>query len=526
MTVASDSFTLLDEAVALLKRSRGARSRALARQTVRGALKAVVREAGQVGDHHVRALAEDLEGAWRSYEDVKDGDVRNALGHLVAVSSSMASLRVAMNAGGVESIVLVVRGCDDEEIIRTEIASNRILEQYRGKGGLELIGHDGQTTVRRSRSKTWTLRFPELHAGQMEIWRDPSRRIVLAIARQWGKTLLLLCTALAGALRGEDWWWAAPSFRIGDDAWVDCLRLVRAIGDRVPGVKVELRPTFRVSFPSGGTLQFVSSDDPDSLRSATKDGLVLDEAAFMSEDVWHVVAPVLAKRGGRALFASTPNGMNWFHDIFEAAERDGWSRYHHTTQEGGLVPLEAIEEARATYPPDTFQREWEAVFTSASAQLFHREHLQHYRTEIVGDETVVSARRRDGPRPYVPHLLDRRPRGLDEDERGFLGRRDVGRNAQGPSAAHRRDPRPPRGRRCHRGAAVGAREARRHDLRRARDAEPRDRLDGETREPADQRRQGREGQALEGAGSRAPDGHRTHLVPAPAGRAVGDGPAG
>ena len=173
-----------------------------------------------------------------------------------------------------------------------------------------------------------------------------------------------------------------------DDAWVDCLRLVRAIGDRAPGVKVELRPTFRISFPSGGTLQFVSSDDPDSLRSATKDGLVLDEAAFMSEDVWHVVAPVLAKRSGRALLASTPNGMNWFHDIFEAAEREGWSRYHHTTQDGGLVPLTAIEEARATYPPDTFQREWEAVFTSASAQLFHREHLQHYRTEISDDEKV------------------------------------------------------------------------------------------------------------------------------------------
>lgn len=90
MTVASDSFTLLDEAVALLKRSRGARSRQLARQTVRGALKAVVREAGQVGDHHARALADDLQGAWRSYEAVKDGDVRNALGHLVAVSSSLA----------------------------------------------------------------------------------------------------------------------------------------------------------------------------------------------------------------------------------------------------------------------------------------------------------------------------------------------------------------------------------------------------------------------------------------------------
>src|SRR5687767_5689860 len=113
--VASE-FQLLDEALGLLNRSRGARSRQLAHQLVRGAVRGVVREAGQIGAHHVRVLSRDLEAAWAAYEGSRDGRTRDALARLNAVKSSLDSLRVAQGAGGVESIRVVVKGCAGEEL--------------------------------------------------------------------------------------------------------------------------------------------------------------------------------------------------------------------------------------------------------------------------------------------------------------------------------------------------------------------------------------------------------------------------
>jgi hypothetical protein len=55
------------------------------------------------------------------------------------------------------------------------------------------------------------------------------------------------------------------------------------------------------------------------------DGLVFDEAAFCQENAWQqVLRPMLSDRGGWAMFITTPNGCNWFFDLFQQANRLGW----------------------------------------------------------------------------------------------------------------------------------------------------------------------------------------------------------
>lgn len=375
----TDSFALLEESIALLKRSRGEGSRAKAHQLVRGSLKAVVREAGQVGDHHVRVLSDDLAETWANYEGARNGDVRGALSRLTAVKASLDSLRVAMSAGGVETFTLAIQDSLGGELIRQEIPLDRIPERYRNKGAVEELLHHGTalTSIKPNRSKTWTLRLPELSEWQREVHRDETRMKVLACGRQSGKTGVCLSMALRDCLLGKEGWWISPTFAVAESAWKDALRFVRAISDRLPGIKIDQRPLYRLSFPTGGSIQFRSSDNPDSLRGETLDFAVCDEYAF-GADIWPVLRPMLGAREGRATFISTPNGRNFFFDLFESAQQPGWARWHITTEEGGLVPTAEVEAARENLPAGEFDQEYQAAFTSAALQTFHREHIQHY----------------------------------------------------------------------------------------------------------------------------------------------------
>ncbi len=72
-----------------------------------------------------------------------------------------------------------------------------------------------------------------------------------------------------------------------------------------------------IVLPGGGEFQVKSADNPDSLRGAGLDGVVVDEAAYVKEEAWtEALRPALSDRRGWAMFISSPNGYNWFHTLF------------------------------------------------------------------------------------------------------------------------------------------------------------------------------------------------------------------
>ena len=42
----------------------------------------------------------------------------------------------------------------------------------------------------------------------------------------------------------------------------------------------------------------------------------------MDKETWETVRPILSDSLGKALFISTPNGMNWFYELFDNAKRE------------------------------------------------------------------------------------------------------------------------------------------------------------------------------------------------------------
>ncbi len=221
--------------------------------------------------------------------------------------------------------------------------------------------------------------LPQPLCHQLDVLRHPARLKVVVCGRRWGKSLLGLIACVEGhgppdsgfrgALEGAQIWWIAPTYPQGVLIWRDLKKALR-------GGWIEKREKeMRIVLPGGGSVTVKSADNPDALRGVGLDGVVLDEAAFMSEDAWtHGIRPALADRQGWAMFLTTPNGMNWVHGLFEtAATSTGWARWQRPTSENPIVPASEIEAARRDMGPLLFSQEFMAEFVTAGAGLFKPE---------------------------------------------------------------------------------------------------------------------------------------------------------
>ncbi len=196
----------------------------------------------------------------------------------------------------------------------------------------------------------------------------PARFKVVACGRRWGKTELGKVALLDCARRGGFGWWIAPTYAMADEVW----RGLKGTLDGVWTDKDEQRR--RIELPGGGVIQVRSGHEPDALRGVGLDLAVLDEAAFLPEEVWTgAVRPALSDRQGRALLLSTPNGLNWFHRLYQRGLdplAGDWASFHEPTAANPLIPPEEIDAARLEMPERWFRQEYEAEFIEDAGLLF------------------------------------------------------------------------------------------------------------------------------------------------------------
>jgi predicted phage terminase large subunit-like protein len=221
--------------------------------------------------------------------------------------------------------------------------------------------------------------LPELHEKQIEIVEDQSRFKVLSAGRRWGKTLLGCWLCIAYALEGKRAWWVAPTYTMALEGW----RELRQIAVDYGVIVKEAERT--IITPNGGMVSVRSADNPDRLRGAGLDFIVLDECAFIKEQTWtEVLRPTLSDRMGSALFISTPKGYNWFQRLFEDAQnREGWATWTLPTSSNPLVPLSELEIAKEEVGSFLYSQEYEAQFVEATGGLIKPEYFKFYDDEIV-----------------------------------------------------------------------------------------------------------------------------------------------
>lgn len=164
-----------------------------------------------------------------------------------------------------------------------------------------------------------------------------------------------------GALQGGTIWWVTSNYKTANRViWPNLKRALA--GAWVQKSEID----HSMTLPDGGSVTVLSADNPDSLRGDGLDGLVLDEAAFQSEYLWtDVLRPALADKQGWAIFISTPNGYNWFHDLYQrGGKKPGWESWKRPTSDNPLIMADELEAAYIE-GPRTFQQEYCAEFMEA-----------------------------------------------------------------------------------------------------------------------------------------------------------------
>lgn len=234
------------------------------------------------------------------------------------------------------------------------------------------------------------VRIPRAMKHQEPLLKADARFKIACNGRRWGKTVVGLKSVLEGhgprnrkgvprykgALHGGNIWWVAPTYKIAQPIW-------RALKAATRDAWVEKSEVDRrIVLPGGGSVTVRSADDPDSLRGAGLDGMVVDEAAMLKADAWgQALRPALADRQGWAILISTPKGMNWFAREFDrAAERADYKRWQRPSWDNPLMTPDEIDALRRVMGPLEFAQEVEAQFVVAGRGMFKPEWRRYWHT--------------------------------------------------------------------------------------------------------------------------------------------------
>lgn len=213
---------------------------------------------------------------------------------------------------------------------------------------------------------------------QIECWQDPSRFKVIAAGRRCGKSNLAIKMLLAKALEapeGSAVLYVAPTLgQARQIAWDALLEQGREV------IKAAHVNQMDVTLVTGRKIHIRSGENKDALRGLKLYFAVVDEAAFVPEEVFtKIIRPALADLKGEAVIISTPEGRNHFYEWFKLGKEGTnpkWKSWHLTTADNPTIPPEEIEEARKTLSSFVFKQEFEANFNNAGQEIFKEEWLK------------------------------------------------------------------------------------------------------------------------------------------------------
>lgn len=129
-------------------------------------------------------------------------------------------------------------------------------------------------------------------------------------------------------------------------------------------------------------VQFKSADDPQTLRGAGLDILWIDESAFItSKDAYDVTRPALSDKMGIVITTTTPQGKNWFWDMFFTAKPladPHQFRVEYTSIDNPYFHAEEWVYAKENMHPALFAQEYMASFDAMAGLTLSGDWLHYY----------------------------------------------------------------------------------------------------------------------------------------------------
>ncbi|MDX2077021.1 MAG: terminase family protein [bacterium] len=212
--------------------------------------------------------------------------------------------------------------------------------------------------------------LPALHALQEKIRAHPARFKVLACGRRFGKTTYSLYEIQGALEAGLQVAYFAPTYRMVSEVWRTLKRMNK------PNTAHRSEEEHRIELYNGGAVDCWSLKAVDSVRGRAYDLIVIDEAGQFAdlEEAWNgAIRPLLTDRVGRAIFASTPRGRNFFYQLYllgEDALNTEWGAFHAPTSANPFIAPSEIESAKSTMPLRLFAQEYLAEFLADNSEVF------------------------------------------------------------------------------------------------------------------------------------------------------------
>lgn len=225
------------------------------------------------------------------------------------------------------------------------------------------------------------------HGGQKKFHRSTARFKVMDCGRRWGKSTsgphdkipqMLLKKPTLG-------WIVAPTYDLGEKEfrvfWSVLIDKMQLPIDRGKTFNSIRNKDFRITTAWGSSVEVRSAEHPESLVGEGLDWVIMAEAAKLKLSHWEkFIRPTLADKRGSAVFVSTPEGFNWFFDLYQLGQSQDkldseWWSYKSPTWENDIIfPLGVkdpeIESVRRISSPEVFDQEYGAEFTSFAGRIY------------------------------------------------------------------------------------------------------------------------------------------------------------
>jgi hypothetical protein len=212
--------------------------------------------------------------------------------------------------------------------------------------------------------------LPALYPYQRQILSESRRYNVLCIGRRAGKTFLGAWLALSAALAGKPVGWFAPSYKFVLEAWRELLAWAGPVARRVSSQER------RIEFAGGGVIEFWSLENRRAGQSRKYALAVIDEAASVAglRTLWNqAIRPTLLDLAGRAWFLSTPQGINYFFELFQQGrdeEFPQWQCWQAPSSVNPLLKPDELAAMMAEMPEDDVRQEILAEFIRGEGAVF------------------------------------------------------------------------------------------------------------------------------------------------------------
>jgi len=211
------------------------------------------------------------------------------------------------------------------------------------------------------------------HKGQKYIidnFADSEHKFgVVATGRQFGKSLLAQNLMLYWLLKSPNkkGAWITPVYN-------QCKKIFQELTSAAHDIIIsQNKADLTITFVNGSTLQFLSTDNYNTIRGFSFHYMVIDEAAFIKEEaINEAVMPTLTALGKKCLIISTPKSKNWFYHYFLRGNTPNnvYIAFKGISRDNPYVSKDFLIEQHKSLPRDIYEQEYLAEFTDAGNDVF------------------------------------------------------------------------------------------------------------------------------------------------------------